>query len=90
MQGQAQGCFLPGQNFPEYKSDHNSHSCSRIRHGPHAYAEMSTFPAAVLVLYRTFSASFPASSQALIPMEGYTSQRERWEASSGRGRLREA
>lgn len=57
---------------------------------PHAYGEMSTFPAAVLVLYRTFSASFPASFQALIPMEGYTSQRERWEASSGRGRLLEA
>lgn len=34
MQGQAQGCFLPGQNFPEYKSDHTSHSCSRIPHGP--------------------------------------------------------
>lgn len=64
MQGQAQGCFLPGQNFPEYNQITPSHSCSRIPHGPHAYGEMSTFPAVVLVLYRTFSASFPASFQA--------------------------
>lgn len=44
---------------------------------PYPYGEMSAFPAAVLVLYRTFSASFPASFLALIPMEGGVHQPER-------------
>lgn len=75
MQGQAQGCFLPGQNFPEYKSDHTPAQEYPI--APHAYREMSTFSAAVLALHRAFSASFPASFQALIPMEGGVHKPER-------------
>lgn len=34
MQGQHRGASSQDRNFPEYKSDHTSHSCSRIPHGP--------------------------------------------------------
>lgn len=67
MQGQAQGCFLPGQNFPEYKSITPHTPAQEYPMAPHAYGEMSTFPAAVLVLYRIsltpiFPGIFPGSS----------------------------
>ena len=61
---------------------------------PYAYGEMSAFPAAVLVLYRTISASFPASFLALILMEGGVHKPERkvggkfWEGQTTGGGIR--